>query len=191
MPEGHHDLWGLVRDGRHLQELVELLTSPLRESAPTKIVGIEARGFLLGGAVATHLGIGFVPVRKTGGYHPGQKFTIVSEPDWSGKRNSFELQENALCNFDRAALVDDWYTTGSQAMAAIELIRRTGARFVGASVVAEEGDPALAGIPGFHALLRWSPALSMFSRSPFAVHFKERHCSSRDSRTAFARSRDA
>ena len=68
---GHADVLGLLSDGGFLARCVAALADPFRDAGVTKVVGIEARGFVFGGAVATQLGAGFVPIRKPGSVHPG------------------------------------------------------------------------------------------------------------------------
>jgi adenine/guanine phosphoribosyltransferase-like PRPP-binding protein len=71
--DGHADVWRLVADAAFFPALVRALADPYRDSAISKVVGIEARGFILGGAVAIDLDRGFVAIRKPGGLFPGEK----------------------------------------------------------------------------------------------------------------------
>src|SRR4029453_13364594 len=97
----------------------------------TGICGIEARGFLLGGAAALRLGVGFIPVRKSGGLLPGEKIKRDAEPDYRGIRHTLRIQRSSVAPNDRILLVDDWMETGSQARAVQELLADAGARLVG------------------------------------------------------------
>lgn len=157
-----HDLWGLYRDGARLRCVAELLARPFAHQVDA-VIGAEARGFLLGGIVAMELGVGFVPVRKQGGYLPGETVSSVSLPDWEGKRNVFALQIHALAPGNRVLLVDDWLTTGNQARAVSELLERQRVELHGVAVVVEEGLDALADFSSrLHALLHWDVAGARF-----------------------------
>ncbi|MDX3579188.1 phosphoribosyltransferase family protein [Streptomyces sp. FL07-04A] len=171
-PEGHHDLWRIYSDGNRLRRLIEILVAPFRSDVDI-IVGGEARGFLLGGMAALHLGIPFVPVRKPGTFLPGSKLTCMSDPDWEQKQTLFSIQKHAIQPNQRALIVDDWYTTGSQAKALQQLIQRAGGSCVGVAVIVEEGDDMLGQRIGpLHALLRWQDSSGEFSVSPFnRLHF--------------------
>ncbi|WP_329377152.1 SUKH-3 domain-containing protein [Streptomyces sp. NBC_01716] len=76
---GHADVWAVFRDARALAAVVTGLVEPFRGEGITAVCGIEARGFLLGGAAAVELGVGFVPVRKGEGLFPGDKVEVESD----------------------------------------------------------------------------------------------------------------
>ena len=136
--DGHADILGLVADAAFLARSVETLAKPFAEAGVTKVVGIEARGFVFGAAVAVQLEAGFVAVRKPGAVHPGPKAVRVSEPDWRGHRPALELQRAALGAGDRVLLVDDWAETGSQALAARALVEECGGEWAGASLLVDQ-----------------------------------------------------
>ena len=80
--DGHADLWPLFYEQDLFSRLVAALADPFREAQITKVAGIEARGFILGAAVAHELGAGFVGVRKMGGgLFPGVKLERRTPPD--------------------------------------------------------------------------------------------------------------
>ncbi|MDA0645412.1 MULTISPECIES: adenine phosphoribosyltransferase [Nonomuraea] len=99
-----------------------------------KIVGIEARGFILAAPVAYQEGAGFVPVRKK-----GKLPAAVLEESYDLEYGSatIEVHDDAFSPGDRVLIVDDVLATGGTAAAAVELVRRTGAEVVGVSVLME------------------------------------------------------
>lgn len=111
-------------------------------------------GFLLGGAVALELGVGFAAIRKAAGLFPGEKLTRETDPDYRKLRHVLRMQRAALAPGDRALLVDDWIETGSQALGVRDLVVEAGAELVGCAVLVDQLDPAMR--PRFgrvHALL--------------------------------------
>ena len=120
-----------------------------------KVVGIEARGFLLAAPVAYHLRAGMVPVRKPGKL-PGPVHTISYDLEYGS--NALACHQDAFVPGDRVLVVDDVLATGGTAAAAIELVERGGAIVVGVSVLLEltflSGRAALTG-RAVHSLLRF------------------------------------
>lgn len=94
--DGHADLWPVFRDGAAFAEVVKALAEPFRDAGVTAVCGIESRGFLLGGAVALELGVGFAAVRKAAGLFPGEKLTRETDPDYRGFRHVLRMQRSAL-----------------------------------------------------------------------------------------------
>jgi adenine phosphoribosyltransferase len=142
---GHADVWSILRDGEALRAVVAGLAEPLRGRV-TAVAGIESRGFLLGGAVAVELGVGFVAVRKGEGLFPGAKAVRRTAPDYRRQEHVLRVQRSALDRGDRVALVDDWIQTGSQAAAVRELVAECGAEWAGCSVIVDElGDARVRG----------------------------------------------
>jgi adenine phosphoribosyltransferase len=128
----------VLADGAALAEVVEGLAAPWRRRGVTRVVGIESRGFLLGGATAVALGVGFVGIRKSGtGLLPGPKVTTTARPDYREQRHELRMQ-SVLTEDDRVLLVDDWVERGSQAAAARELVQQCGAQWLGASVMVDQ-----------------------------------------------------
>ena len=153
--DGRSDVWRAFADRELFARTVAALAAPLRGERYTKVAAVEARGFVLGGAVAAHTGAGFVAVRKGDGWLPGDLAERVTEPDWQGRTHSLKLQRGALSEGDRVVLVDDWFETGAQALAARALIEETGATLVGMSVVVDDLPDDVRGRLGrLHALLR-------------------------------------
>ncbi len=139
--EGHADVWRLFSDGELFRRIAAALAEPFQDA--TKVAGIEARGFILGGAVAAELGAGFVAVRKEAGLFPGAKASRRTEADYRGNENMLRIQRSAVQAGDRVVLVDDWAERGTQALAARVLIEECGAIFAGLSLVVDQLDEAV------------------------------------------------
>lgn len=136
--EGEHaDIWRLFADPDSLRLVIDGLVQPWRTAHITRVVGVESRGFLLGGACATALGVGFVAVRKAAGLLPGPKVTVQAAPDYRGERHQLRMQR-ILGSSDRVLLVDDWAERGSQALGVKELIEACGAQYVGTTVIVDQ-----------------------------------------------------
>lgn len=106
---------------------VEAMAGPFRGSAAVKVVGIEARGFMFGAAVARELGLGFVPARKPGKL-PGRTEKIAYGLEYGS--DGLEIHADAFSPGDAVVVVDDVLATGGTAAAAAELVERLGARVV-------------------------------------------------------------
>jgi adenine phosphoribosyltransferase len=130
------DITPVLRDGRLLGDVVSDMCRPFRRSAVTHVMGIEARGFILGGAVATALGAGFVPARKPGKL-PWER--AVESYDLEYGTDSLEAHRDALDGGSRVLVVDDVLATGGTARAAGQLARGLGAELVGWSFLLEIG----------------------------------------------------
>jgi adenine phosphoribosyltransferase len=139
--DGHADFARVFRSSELISELGPAMVSPFRRSEITAVVGTEARGFVLGALCASALGVGLVLARKPGSVHPGANATTTSDPDWRGRRVTFEISR-ILGPYDRVLVVDDWIETGSQADAVRRAIDLCGATFVGTSVIVDQTTPA-------------------------------------------------
>jgi len=136
---GHADVLGLFGDGPFLAAAGAALAEPFADAGFTKVAAVEARGFVLGTAVALAAGVGFVPIRKAGAVHPGPKASLrAQQPDWRGNRPELSLQRAALTEADRVLLVDDWAERGSQALTARALVETCGASYVGLSLLVDQ-----------------------------------------------------
>ncbi|MBA4753439.1 MAG: adenine phosphoribosyltransferase [Sphingobium sp.] len=118
------DITTLLADGEGLRDLTARLADIARPLDPDLIVGIEARGFILGAALAFTLGKGFVPVRKKGKL-PGKTVGIDYVLEYGTDR--LELHEGQVPKGARVVLVDDLIATGGTAVAAAQLLREQGA----------------------------------------------------------------
>lgn len=121
------DVTTLLADAGGLAATVEALAQPYAEARIAKIVGLEARGFILGGAVACCLGAGFVPVRKAGKL-PGATLSQTYTLEYG--EAAFELHEDAIAPGERVLIVDDLLATGGTAAAGVALAERLGAQIV-------------------------------------------------------------
>jgi adenine phosphoribosyltransferase len=118
------DITTLIEDPQGFRESVDRLATMHRELGITHVAGIEARGFIFGAGVAIAMGVGFVPVRKKGklpGETIGQNYALEYGVD------TIEIHADVIGVGDRILLVDDLIATGGTALAAVSLLRRTGA----------------------------------------------------------------
>jgi adenine phosphoribosyltransferase len=126
------DVTTLLKDAAGFKACVELLAEPYRTAGIQAVAGIEARGFILGGAVADRLGTGFVPLRKKGKLPwraIGQEYALEYGTD------VIEMHEDAIGQGERVLIVDDLIATGGTAEAAHKLIGRVGGVTVGAAFI--------------------------------------------------------
>jgi len=130
------DITPVLRDGRLLREVVSDMCRPFSGSDVTHVMGIEARGFILGGAVAAALGAGFVPARKPGKL-PWER--AIESYDLEYGSDSLEAHRDALDGASRVLVVDDVLATGGTARAAGQLARGLGAKVIGWSFLLEIG----------------------------------------------------
>ena len=130
------DITPVLRDATLFGDVVSAMADPFRTSGVTHVVGIEARGFILGGAVATSLGAGFVPARKPGKL-PWERVREDYALEYGA--DALEAHRDALPAGARALVVDDVLATGGTARAAGRLARALGAHLVGWSFLLEIG----------------------------------------------------
>jgi len=126
------DITTLLGDPRALRVAIDRLVEPYVGAGIDKVAGIEARGFVLGGAVAHQLAVGFAPVRKKGKL-PWR--TLRQEYQLEYGVDSVEMHEDALKAGEKVLIIDDLIATGGTALAAVKLIEGLGAQVVGASFV--------------------------------------------------------
>ncbi len=118
------DITTLIEDPDGFRESVERLAEAHRGLRITHVAGIEARGFIFGSGVAIAMGVGFVPIRKSGklpGETIGQNYALEYGAD------TIEIHADVLEVGDKVLLIDDLIATGGTAVAAVSLLRRTGA----------------------------------------------------------------
>lgn len=139
--DGHSDTLGLFADGRFLARAGAALAEPFHAVGVAKVVGIEARGFVLATAVALELGAGFGAVRKAGSIHPGEKVELRAPPDWRGLEDVLRLQRHVIDAGEAVLIVDDWAETGSKALTARRLVESCGGRYVGLSLLVDQLEP--------------------------------------------------
>lgn len=151
------DITTLLQDPVGLQLSVDGLVDPFHGKRIDKVAGIEARGFILGGAVAKDLRAGFVPVRKPGKL-PHEK--IGHDYDLEYGQDRVEVHVDAVQSGESVLLIDDLIATGGTAEAAIRLLERLGAEIVGLAVVIDL--PDLGGRARIEALGHTVTALCTF-----------------------------
>lgn len=128
------DITPLLSDAEALSAAVEALTEPYRDRHVDKVVGIEARGFIIAAPVALALGAGLVPVRKAGKL-PWKVYSQTYELEYG--TDTLEVHEDALMQGDRVLIVDDVLATGGTAATAARMVEHLGARPVGYSFILE------------------------------------------------------
>jgi adenine phosphoribosyltransferase len=116
---------------------IDELAAPYRDSDIRKVVGIEARGFILGGALADRLHAGFVPIRKRGKL---PHHTLRTSYELEYGQDEIEIHTDAIKPGEKVLLVDDLVATGGTALAAIELIHQLGGHIAGACFVIDLPD---------------------------------------------------
>ncbi|MEM7662516.1 MAG: adenine phosphoribosyltransferase [Pseudomonadota bacterium] len=128
------DVTTLMGDPLAFEQAVDEMAAPWRETVVDQVIGIEARGFVLGGALAMALKAGFTPVRK-----PGKlPFDTISEDyELEYGTDALHMHVDAITEGTRVLIVDDLIATGGTALAAVRLARRANARIVGASFLVD------------------------------------------------------
>ncbi|MFE3253679.1 adenine phosphoribosyltransferase [Streptomyces sp. NPDC059209] len=146
------DITPLLADPKAFTVLTDALVELSVRHGATKIVGLEARGFILAAPVAVRAGIGFIPVRKVGKL-PGATLSQAYDLEYGSAE--IEVHAEDLQEGDRVIVIDDVLATGGTAGASIELVRRAGAEVVAVAVLLELGflggrdrlEPHLRGAP--------------------------------------------
>jgi adenine phosphoribosyltransferase len=128
------DITPILVDPVLLNQAVDALAAPYFGQGITKVVAIEARGFILGGMLACRLGAGFVPVRKKGKL-PYR--TLVETYALEYGTDTIEMHEDAVSASDRVLIHDDVIATGGTAVAAHRLVKQAGADVVGYAFLIE------------------------------------------------------
>jgi adenine phosphoribosyltransferase len=128
------DVTTLFADPRGFRMAIDQLLSPYAGLRIDKVAGLEARGFILGGAVAHQLSTGFVPIRKKGKL-PGR--TIAQDYKLEYGEAIIEVHDDAFLPGEKVLLVDDLLATGGTAEAGIKLIERLGAEVIGCAFVVD------------------------------------------------------
>lgn len=131
------DITTLLGDARAFRRSVDELVQPFAGLKIAKIAGIEARGFILGGAVAHQLSAGFVPVRKKGKL-PHQTVRMSYQLEYG--TDEIEVHKDAVNRGERVLLVDDLVATGGTAEAAVNLLSSLGAEVVAACFIVDLPD---------------------------------------------------
>ena len=135
------DITTLMGDARAFRRAVDELVHPFAGAKIDKVAGIEARGFILGGAIAHQLSAGFVPIRKKGKL-PHATISVAYSLEYGV--DEMEMHKDAVLNGERVILVDDLIATGGTAEGAVKLLTSLGAEVVAACFVIDL--PALGGV---------------------------------------------
>ena len=131
------DITTLLGDARAFHDVVDELAQPWRGARIDRVAGIEARGFILGGAIAHQLSAGFVPIRKKGKL-PHTTVRVAYSLEYG--IDEMEMHRDAVAPGERIILVDDLLATGGTAEAAVKLLRSLGAQLLAACFIIDLPD---------------------------------------------------
>jgi adenine phosphoribosyltransferase len=140
------DITTLLRDSKAFSLAIDSLVDPWRDAGIDKVAGIEARGFILGGAVAHSLGAGFIPIRKRGKL-PHETVRVAYSLEYGV--DEMEMHKDAVRQGEKVLLLDDLIATGGTASAAAQLLKSAGAQVMAACFVIDL--PDLGGAAKLHA----------------------------------------
>jgi adenine phosphoribosyltransferase len=147
------DITTLLKEGPAFRRVIDLLAERYRTQRVDVVVGVESRGFILGGALAHQLNAGFVPVRKLGKL-PGKTVAVEYELEYG--RDALAIHEDAISPGQRVLAADDLLATGGTMAATLRLIQLLGGQVVGATFMIElaflRGREKLKNVP-LHALI--------------------------------------
>jgi adenine phosphoribosyltransferase len=129
-----YDITTLLVDPDGFKATIDALAAPYKGQSVDVVVGIESRGFILGAAVAQHIGAGFVPIRKPGKL-PAKALKEVYALEYG--TDALEIHEDAVTRGARVLIVDDVLATGGTAVAATTLVRAIGGNLVGLAFLIE------------------------------------------------------
>lgn len=128
------DITPLFADATALEHAIDEIAEAFRPYNITKVIGPEARGFMVGVPVALKLGAGFVPARKPGKL-PRKTISMSYELEYG--TDTLEIHEDALTPEDRVLIIDDLIATGGTVCAAGKLVHETGAQLIGFGCILE------------------------------------------------------
>ncbi len=126
------DVTTLFADAQGFKAAIAQIAEPYRTEPIDAVAGIEARGFILGGAIADRLGCGFIPIRKKGKL-PWKTYSQDYELEYG--TDTIEIHEDAVTEGERILIVDDLIATGGTAEAAVKIVTRAGGHVLGAAFV--------------------------------------------------------
>lgn len=130
------DITTLLGDAEGFRHAIDGLAASFRDAGVDVVVGVESRGFVLGGALAYLLGAGFVPVRKQGKL-PGSTVSVAYALEYG--EAVLEIHADAIRSGQRVLIVDDLLATGGTAQATVDLVERLGGDIVGIAFLIELG----------------------------------------------------
>ena len=128
------DITTLIKDKKAFKESVELIARKFAQEKIDYVVGVEARGFIFGGALATRLNVGFIPIRKKGKL-PAKTKAITYNLEYG--TDTLEIHQDALSPGDKVLIIDDLLATGGTVRAVADLVEAQGAKVLGLAFVIE------------------------------------------------------
>jgi adenine phosphoribosyltransferase len=131
------DITTLLADARAFRRAIDELVQPFAGSKVSKVGGIEARGFILGGAVAHQMSAGFIPIRKKGKL-PHETVSIAYSLEYGV--DQMEMHKDAVVRGEKVILIDDLIATGGTAEAACRLLTQLGAEIIAACFIVDLPD---------------------------------------------------
>ena len=144
------DITTLINDGKAFSEVIDIFTKRYADREIDAVASIEARGFILGGALAYRLGAGLVPIRKKGKL-PWE--TSEASYDLEYGKDTLEIHKDAFSSGDNVIIIDDLLATGGTMSAAIKLVEQLGGKVVELAFLIEleelKGREKLQGYPAF------------------------------------------
>ena len=129
-----YDITTLLRDPQGFKATIDMLSIPFLDQRIDVVVGVESRGFILGGAVAQRIGAGFIPVRKPGKL-PSKAVRETYDLEYG--KDSLEIHEDAIVKGQRVLVVDDVLATGGTAQATTQLVKKLGGELRGLAFLIE------------------------------------------------------
>src|ERR1700736_6043983 len=131
------DITPLLRNARAFRKVVDELVRPWLGAGIERVAGIEARGFILGGAIAHQLSAGFVPIRKKGKL-PHETVRVAYSLEYG--LDEMEIHKDGVAEGEKVLLVDDLIATGGTAEGAVRLLKQIGADVIGACFIIDLPD---------------------------------------------------
>ena len=141
--KGRYDITPIFENPEVFSNLLNDLIEPFKDKNFDKIAGIEALGFVIGGALAQNMNKGFICIRK-GDKLPGINDSVLKTSpfvDYTGTSKSLEINKSSVKNKDKILLVDEWIETGTQMNASIKLIEELGGEIIGISSLCVHKNP--------------------------------------------------
>jgi adenine phosphoribosyltransferase len=129
-----YDITTLLREPSGFKATIDIMSTPYMDQGIDVVIGIESRGFILGGAVAERIGAGFVPIRKPGKL-PAK--ALKESYDLEYGKDALEIHEDAIEPGQRILVVDDVLATGGTAAAAAQLVKKLGGELHGLAFLIE------------------------------------------------------
>jgi adenine phosphoribosyltransferase len=130
------DITPLLKNGKAFSHVIKTIAKKYRKANVSAVLGVEARGFIFGAAVAHELGIGFLPVRKPGKL-PYKTRSVTYDLEYGA--DTLQIHEDAISKDDRIIIVDDLLATGGTVAACCKMVEGLGGKIAGISFVIELG----------------------------------------------------